>query len=238
MSPPLGGAPARQGYQVVVMAKSPRPGLVKTRLCPPLRPEQAAGLAAAALMDTLDAVEASGASQRVLALEGPPRDWLRPTFSVIPQRSGDLGARLAGAMEDAWARVPLPMLLIGMDTPQLSGSLLDETAAVWEDRNRAPSIDAVVGPAHDGGYWVIGVRRPVAGLFDGVEMSTPFTGEAQRRRLDALGVTWIGARGLRDVDDIADAVAVAALAPRTRFASALAETGVGFPVPLAGRGSR
>jgi len=202
------------------MAKSPVAGRVKTRLCPPLDHDQAAALATAALEDTLDAVEASAAAARVLALEGAPGTWLRPSFSVIPQRHGDFGSRLAGAMEDAWARRELPMLVIGMDTPQISGPLLDEVAAaLCQTFDAGP--DAVIGGAEDGGYWVIGARRPNPGLFDGVPMSTKTTGQSQRHRMRALGVSWNEVAALRDIDDFDDACSVAALAPRTRFAATL-----------------
>ena len=179
------GLPDRRGFQVVVMAKEPVAGAVKTRLCPPLTHGQAAALARAALLDTMDAVRASRARRRVLALEGHPRAWCRASFDVIAQRDGDFGVRLAGAIEDAWARAPLPVLVIGMDTPQIQGPDLDRAV---EPMLEGPTSEgdlpvAVLGPAEDGGYWAIGVPYPVAGLFDGVPMSTNRTCAAQLPRL-------------------------------------------------------
>jgi len=213
--------PSPTDFQVVVMAKAPIPGDVKTRLCPPLTYDQAAALAQAALLDTMAAVSASGARRRVLALEGSPGLWMTPGFDVIPQRSGDLGSRLAGAIDDAWATFPVPILVVGMDTPQLSGPDLDRAAQALIEVPGLPGPSAVIGPAEDGGYWAIGVRKPVFSMFDGVPMSTDGTRAAQRARLRALGVSCTSLEWRRDVDQIEDAVAVAALAPGTRFAAAL-----------------
>jgi len=201
-------------WQVVIMAKAPVPGRVKTRLCPPLTHRQAARLATAALTDTLAAARASQAARCVLALDGDPGAWLPPGVSVLPQRQGDFGARLAGAMADTWAGRPLPLLVVGMDTPQLAAGLLDWVAA----QLLAAGTDTVLGPADDGGYWVIAARRPVAGMFEGVPMSTASTGEAQLARLGALGLRCSIGPGLRDVDEFADAEAVAEAAPGTAFA--------------------
>ncbi len=224
---------ARGDFQVVVLAKAPVPGDVKTRLCPPLTHGQAAALATAALLDTMDAVSASHAVARVLALEGRPGSWLLPGFDVIAQRRGDFGARLAGAIDDAWARTPLPVLVIGMDTPQVQGRDLDRAIApmLWGPDDDGDPPMAVLGPAEDGGYWAIGVRRPVAGLFEGVPMSTRRTCVAQLERLGALGVSWRLVDGLRDFDEIDDALAVAELAPATRFAAVLKLMGSAAPSP-------
>jgi rSAM/selenodomain-associated transferase 1 len=209
------------GFQVVIMAKEPVAGAVKTRLCPPLSPGQAAALARAALLDTMDAAQASRARHLVLALEGHPGDWCPSGFDVIAQRQGAFGVRLAGAIDDAWARVPLPVLVIGMDTPQIQGPDLDRAVEPMLG-DPGPGVDppvAVLGPADDGGYWAIGVRRPVAGMFEGVPMSTDRTGAAQLARLADLGVSCQLIDGFRDVDEISDALVVADLAPLTRFAA-------------------
>lgn len=199
---------------LVVIAKSPSPGRSKTRLCPPCDPEQAAALAEAALHDTLDAVAAAPARRRVLALAGAPPDWLPDSLELVAQRGDGLGERLAGALGDAGG----PALVIGMDTPQVTPALLGHAAASLA----APGVDAVLGPALDGGYWTIGLRRPDPGVFAGVPMSTPDTCAAQRRRLRELGLRTAGLAALRDVDTIADACAVALAAPGTRFARGLA----------------
>jgi rSAM/selenodomain-associated transferase 1 len=199
--------------QIVVMAKSPVPGRSKTRLCPPLTPRDAAEVAEAALADTLGAVADTKARRRVLALDGAVGDWLPPGFDVITQRGDGLGERLAAALDDVGA----PSVLIGMDTPQVTPALLDETM----DELMRPGVDAVLGLALDGGWWGIGLRRPRTGLFAGVPMSTPLTGARQRRRMHRLGLRTVALPTLRDVDVIEDAVAVAAAVPSSRFARAL-----------------
>jgi rSAM/selenodomain-associated transferase 1 len=206
------------GAALIVLAKAPRAGHSKTRLCPPCTPHEAAALARAALADTLEAVLATPARRRVLILDGPAGDWLPAGFDVLPQRGGGLDERLAHAFAD----VGPPALLVGMDTPQLTP---DELAAGIA-RLAAPDADAVLGPAPDGGYWAIGLRTGDPRAFLGVPMSTAYTGRAQHARLRRLGLRVALLPTLRDVDRIADARAVAALAPAGRFARALALTGV------------
>ena len=196
---------------LLVIAKAPVAGRVKTRLCPPCSPSQAADLAAAALVDTLVAASSSRATRRVLILDGDPGDWVPPGFDVLPQRGAGLAERLAAAFADAGG----PSLLIGMDTPQVTPALLDTGLAAL-DRS-----DAVLGLAPDGGYWAIGLGRPNAAVFRDVPMSAPDTGAVQRARLSALRLHTVELPVLRDVDTIADAHAVAAAAPTSRFARAL-----------------
>jgi rSAM/selenodomain-associated transferase 1 len=204
------------GAALIVLAKAPRPGASKTRLCPPCTPVQAAALARAALVDTLDAVLATPAARRVLVLEGPADDWVPSGVEVIAQRGGGLDVRLAHAFAD----VGDPALLVGMDTPQATPADLADGLA----RLMAGDADAVLGPAHDGGYWAIGLREPDARAFVGVPMSTAHTGRSQLARLRSLSLRVALLPALRDVDRIADAHAVAALAPSGRFARMLATT--------------
>jgi uncharacterized protein len=215
-SSPCGPA-AVLNVQVVVIAKEPRPGAVKTRLSPPLTPGEAASVAGAALKDTLEVVARTNLRARVVAFEGRSDRWVPSGFTVVPQRRGGFGDRLAGAIQDAWERTPCPILLIGMDTPQVSAADLELAA---EDL-LSPGVDAVLGPADDGGYWVIGTRHPVPGMFAGVPMSTDRTAVAQRHRLGDLGLRCSLVRGLRDVDTMSDARAVAKLVPHSCFAAAL-----------------
>ncbi|MGV9288070.1 TIGR04282 family arsenosugar biosynthesis glycosyltransferase [Streptomyces sp. NPDC003719] len=194
---------------LLVIAKEPRPGRVKTRLTPPFTPAQAAALAEAALADTLHTVAATPARRRVLVLDGSPGPWLPAGFDVVPQCAGGLDERLA----QAFAGCAGPALLIGMDTPQVTPELLTVDFA---------GCDAYVGPAEDGGFWALGLARPDPALLRGVPMSTPVTGAVQRERLVAAGLRVRDLPPLRDVDTAADARAVAALAPHGRFAARLA----------------
>lgn len=204
-------APAPEpAITLLVIAKQPVPGRVKTRLVPPCTYEQAAALAEAALADTLHTAAMVPARRRVLVLDGEPGPWLPDGFDIVPQCDGPLDERLAAA----FAAVRGPALLIGMDTPQVTTDLLtvDLDAA-----------DAVFGPAADGGFWALGLRVPDPALLRGVPMSTSETGAIQRARLLAAGLRVTDLPQLRDVDTAADAVAVARQAPGSRFAARVRE---------------
>ena len=135
---------------ILVMAKAPVPGRVKTRLCPPCTPVDAAALAEAALADTLDAVAACAAGRRILAVDGEPGPWLPAGFEVVPQCRGHFERRLGSA----WATAGGPGVQIGMDTPQVTVALLDLALAALD------TAPAALGHAADGGWWAIGLRRP------------------------------------------------------------------------------
>jgi uncharacterized protein len=198
----------------VVIAKSPVPGKVKTRLVPPLTYEQAADFAAAALLDTMAVVEAAGTNVAV-ALDGdvadlPPRPNGWDNVDIRSQGSGTLGERLAYVFGQAFVRSPVPasVVIIAMDSPQVG--VLDLRGA----HEALTSSDVVVGPSADGGYWLIGFSHGAASLaataFDTVPMSTDHTYEAQVHRLRSLGASLATLRVLRDVDTFDDALAVAA----------------------------
>jgi len=201
--------------QLLVLAKTPVPGRVKTRLCPPCTPEQAAAVAAAALADTVDTVTATPAAARTLVIDGDhpaPAGWRR-----VAQRGGPLAERLTHAYADTL--IPgVASLLIGMDTPQVSPALL--AAAVH--RLSRDGTDAVLGAAEDGGWWLLGLREPAhAEVLREVETSTPATGALTLAALQSRGLRVGRLTVLRDVDTAADAHAVAALCPDgSRFALA------------------
>ena len=199
---------------IIVVAKEPRPGRVKTRLCPPCSPTEAATLAEAALRDTLAAaVRTEPAGRVVLALDGEPGPWLPRGVDVVRQRGNGLADRLAAVFDDVCG----PVLLVGMDTPQLTPTLLAEGLALLGRE----VVDAVLGLAHDGGWWAIGLKHPDRRVFTDVPMSTPWTGASQLRRLHALGLAVASLPRLTDVDDITSAAAVAREAPATNFARTL-----------------
>ncbi|MCC5037153.1 DUF2064 domain-containing protein [Streptomyces sp. WAC 00631] len=207
-------SPPQAPTTLLVIAKEPVPGRVKTRLTPHYTPGEAALLAAAALRDTLRTVLGAPARRRVLVLDGRTGPWLPPGIEVVPQCAGGLDERLAAA----FAHCDGPALLIGMDTPQVTTGLLAPALApgAWED------CDAWFGPAEDGGFWALGLARPEPELLRGVPMSTAGTGAAQRRRLTDAGLRVRDLPVLRDVDSPADAVLAAAAAPGGHFAGVLA----------------
>lgn len=186
---------------IAVIAKEPRPGHVKTRLCPPCTPDEACAIAGAALSDTLDAVDRLATVspivfERVLLFDGDPRSWLRPGWRVVPQRGDGLAARLANGFVDLGAGV-----IVGMETPHVVGALGAALAALTRGRD-------AIGPAVDGGYWAIGLHRADPGVFTDVPMSASNTGLAQLRRLHALGRSverLPAARDLDTFDDLVDA---------------------------------
>jgi glycosyltransferase A (GT-A) superfamily protein (DUF2064 family) len=202
--------------QILVLAKTPVPGRVKTRLCPPYTPGEAASLAAAALSDTIATVATVPDVHRTLVIDGDhpaPSGWNR-----IVQRGGSLAERLAHAYRDS--RMPgIPALLIGMDTPQAGPALLTEAADLLTN----PDIDAVLGLAEDGGWWALGLRKPDrADVLRDVPTSTSNTGTLTLERLRSDGLRVVALPMLRDVDTAADAAAVAALCPpESAFAKAV-----------------
>ncbi|MFF5933604.1 DUF2064 domain-containing protein [Streptomyces sp. NPDC012508] len=193
---------------LLVIAKAPVAGRVKTRLTPHFTPQQAADLARAALEDTLAAVLATPAGHRVLVLDGRPGSWVPEGIEVVPQTAGGLDVRLAAAFSHADG----PTLLIGMDTPQVTPDLLAQGLDFSE-------TDAWFGPADDGGFWALGLAEPDPALLLGVPMSVAHTGRKQRRRLTASGRAVRDLPELCDVDTPADAAQVAAAIPGTRFAT-------------------
>lgn len=201
---------------LAVIAKAPVPGRVKTRLCPPCTPLQAAMIAEAALRDTLDAVAQAPAGRRICVLDGAPGAWLPDGFDVMPQVAGGLDERLAAA----FGAVDGPMFLIGMDTPQVTPTLLAAAARLLRV---AGGSEAVLGMTHDGGYWGIGLRDGRdPDLIRGVPMSRDDTGARQHERLLAKGLrvdTQLPV--LTDVDHFAEAQAVARQMPGSRFADAV-----------------
>jgi hypothetical protein len=190
------------------MAKAPVAGRSKTRLCPPCNYEQAARLADAALRDTIETVLAVGASTTVLALDEPRATWWRPGIEVVRQRGSGLAERLSNVVDDVGRAV----VIVGMDTPQLEGSLLAETIA------GTSAGRAQLGLAVDGGWWGIGLPEPEPAVFRGVPTSREDTGARQLGRLSARFGHVEMLPVLRDVDHWSDALEVAERAPSTRFA--------------------
>jgi glycosyltransferase A (GT-A) superfamily protein (DUF2064 family) len=205
---------------LLVVAKAPEPGRAKTRLAATVGDRVAADVAAAALLDTLDAVAAAPVAARVVALTGDLdtavgaaeiRQRLE-SFTVIPQRGDDFADRLANAHADA--ADGHPVLQIGMDTPQVTAGLLADCA------RRLLEAPAVLGLARDGGWWVLGVRTPAAAeCLRTVPMSQPDTGELTLKTLRDNGIDVSPVQRLADFDVVDDIAAVRdACRPASRFA--------------------
>lgn len=208
---------------LLVMAKAPIPGEVKTRLAADLggRFDIAADLAAAALIDTLDACAQTRHYDNLrVALAGDLRqaahcDQIEAAldgWEVVAQRGHDFAHRLAQAHE----QMAGPVVQIGMDTPHIQAQALDDIAL------QLTRSDAVLGPATDGGWWVLGWRTGYfGGLLRDVPMSCSHTRLATHQALTDTGLSVDFAPPMTDVDHLGDALLIADLAPRTRFAEAV-----------------
>ncbi|QZQ56196.1 DUF2064 domain-containing protein [Curtobacterium sp. TC1] len=204
------------GITVAVVAKECLPGKVKTRLTPALSPEGAARVASASLADTLSTVRALPAERRVLFFDGDVVPESADGFDVLHQPGGGLDERL-GFLFDA---IDGPLLLVGMDTPQVSA---DDLAPVFDQ----PERGAWFGPAEDGGFWSLYLHDPTGDLLRGVPMSQDDTGAVQLARLTDAGLD-VGILGeLLDVDTVPDAERVAEIAPDSGFTQALRAETVG-----------
>ena len=215
--------------ELLVVAKAPVPGLAKTRLGARVGHGLAADLASASLLDTLDACTAAFPGRCHLALAGDLADATRAaeirdalrSWNVFAQQGASFGERLALAHQEAGAG-RMPVVQIGSDTPQVTPALLIDAAA----RVR-PGV-GVIGPAADGGWWLLGLPDPCAAASLGaVTMSTSRTGFDTRRALAGWGVRLATASTLRDVDTAEDAERVALEAPASRFAQTWARRRVG-----------
>jgi glycosyltransferase A (GT-A) superfamily protein (DUF2064 family) len=208
---------------VLVVAKAPEPGRAKTRLAATVGDRVAADIAAAALLDTLDAVAAAPVATRVVALTGDldraaGADAIRQrleSFRVIGQRGDEFADRLANAHADASkAFAGRPVLQIGMDTPQVTAELLADCA------RRLLETRAVLGLAYDGGWWVLGVQTPAAAeCLRTVPMSRSDTGELTLKALRDNGIDVTPVQPLADIDVVDDIATVRdACEPASRFA--------------------
>lgn len=208
---------------LLLVAKAPVPGLVKTRLAAAVGEATATAVAAAALLDTIEACTlAVGPDRCRLALSGDLAEALRADeiraaltgWTIAPQRGTGLGERLA----NAHAEVTGPVVQLGMDTPQVT------PAGMLAVADGLDTADAVLAPAEDGGWWAVALRDPSAATaLRDVPMSTPQTYAATRSALEGLGLRVAAGERLRDVDHLTDVAPVAAAAPETRFAKIAAE---------------
>jgi glycosyltransferase A (GT-A) superfamily protein (DUF2064 family) len=201
---------------LTVIAKAPVAGRVKTRMCPPCTPAQAAAIAEAALADTFDAITVvvGGTGIRpVLLIDGEPPAYTPAEFDVVPQRGDGLEQRLRHGFCDLG-----PGIIVGMDTPYAVSGL----GAAFGQLGRG--VD-VLGLAIDGGFWAIGMSWVdvdfLAAVFGDVPMSTSRTGVYQLRRMHQLGRRVHMLASTRDLDTVEDLVAVAGAGCRGRLGGVL-----------------
>jgi rSAM/selenodomain-associated transferase 1 len=174
--------------RISIFARYPEPGMAKTRLIPALGAEGAARVYARLLEGTVAQARTAGIPFELRVTGGREqdfRDWLGEDLAVVDQGDGDLGARMA--------RVPAPALLIGSDCPGLTATLLRAAAGVLTES------PVVIGPATDGGYYLIGFSQPMPFLFEDMEWSTPQVFTETLTRLAARG---IGPAILPELSDI------------------------------------
>jgi len=187
--------PAGTPGGVGIFVKEPRPGAVKTRLSPPLTEAEAAAFYRAALEETVERL-ATGPWRTWLFYAGAEAFFARrfPGLPRCPQRGNDLGTRMAGALGTLQAEGQ-PALLVGSDSPDLPLPLVADALRLLR------TADAVAAPAADGGYVLVGTRKPAPQLFAGIPWSTPEVLAASRRRAAQLGLDWRELPGWEDVDD-------------------------------------
>ena len=180
--------------RIVIFAKAPVPGRVKTRLIPALGAEGAAALAAQMLERTVEEALATGLTVELCG-EPDAAQWHeeRAGLMLTAQGEGELGERLARAAARALARSPI--LLVGADCPELGRDRLGAAAKALQ------AHDAVIHPAQDGGYALLGLRRFDRSVFEGISWSTSEVVGQTRARIEALGWSLYVAATLRDVDE-------------------------------------
>lgn len=198
---------------LVVFAKAPIPGQVKTRLCPPLTPDEAATIHGSFVLDTVERAKAAIDRftlpvDRFLACAPSSA---HPFFKVLEARHGmrlidqtgdDLGERMAEVFDRLFARNYRSVFLVGTDVPSLP---LEEYRRAFD---LLESHDLVLGPALDGGYYLLGLKHPVPELFVGIPWSTSLVLQTTEDRARSLGLTVARTASWRDVDTIDDLTAL------------------------------
>ena len=177
--------------RLVLFTRYPKPGRAKTRLIPALGAYDAAEVHRRLTERSVAAMRASGLPMELRVTGAEPdafAAWLGGDLAFVPQGEGDLGERLTRASADA------PVILLGADTPALRADHLTEAAAALEQH------DAVIGPAEDGGYWLLGLARPMPFLFTDMPWSTDAVFALTHERLATAGIEPVRLATLADCD--------------------------------------
>lgn len=201
-------APPANDRCLILLAKEPLPGQAKTRLAAALGAERAAQLGDAFLRDTLRACRAVRAALWISIGSEPARPYftaLAPEAHLEVQPEGDLGVRLRAAFDAAFGAGFRRAVAIGSDTPQLASERLE---AAFDALADGP---AVVGPALDGGYYLLGLTAPQPALFEGIPWSTAAVLAQTEQRAEALGLALARLPAMFDVDTAEDLARLSAL---------------------------
>ncbi len=184
---------------VVVFGREPIAGRVKTRLAADLGAEAAARVYAVLLDHALEAAAGSGLRVLLSLAERPSAGWVRGLkLPLEVQRPGDLGERMADAFARRFVEGEERVVVVGSDCPTITSAHLRQAVSALDE------ADAVLGPAADGGYYLVAQPAPGADLFAGIPWSDPETLVATRDRLTALGAAWTELEELSDIDTESD----------------------------------
>jgi len=185
---------------LIVVAKRPAPGKTKTRLSPPLTPELASALYECFLFDTLDQMRQVNDALHVIAYldECDYFQRLAPDFELIPQEGEDLGERLDRALTSYISRGYQRVVIMDSDSPTLPPIYLSHAFHALSD-----GADVVLGPCDDGGYYLIGLRKPAPRLLREVHMSTPTVAAETIALAKEEGLSLVTLPTWYDIDDLA-----------------------------------
>jgi rSAM/selenodomain-associated transferase 1 len=185
---------------LIVVAKRPTPGKTKTRLSPPLTPELASALYECFLFDTLDQIRQVNEALHVIAYldECDYFQRLAPDFELIPQEGHDLGERLDNALTRYLSRGYERVIIMDSDSPTLPPDYLSHAFSVLSD-----GADVVLGPCDDGGYYLIGIKKPTPRLLREVHMSTPTVAAETIALAKEHGLHLVTLPTWYDIDDVA-----------------------------------
>lgn len=189
---------------VAIICKTPRPGHSKTRLSPPLRPEECAAVSACFIQDLAGTIATLGGDGRAYGYavytpagtEAALRALLPERFGLVLQGDGDLGARLEKGIRDLIAAGHAGAIIVNSDSPTLPLAILDAAVETVLSGDRL-----VISPAFDGGYTLIGLSRPHPHLFADIPWSTERVYELTLRRAGEIGLPVTTLDGWYDVDD-------------------------------------
>lgn len=187
--------------KVIVFVKAPVPGHVKTRLCPPLSAEQAVTVYRSFVQDTIEVVSAAPFSCQVAyapSVEFPTPAWTGFDLPWFPQSGNDLGGKLTHAFQSMFDLGASRVLALGTDSP---GFNIDQITHAFDQLS---SVDAVMGPALDGGYYLIGLSKHFPEIFKGIEWSTSKVADQTRQRVEQQKLTLKEIEAYGDVDTYVD----------------------------------